>query len=91
MALLEWIRFRLVSPPSPWLYSAAAIIVVALAAFKLRRAINRSKGLKQGRDGERIVAEHLQTLTNAVLLSETDRQHKRSRRKLSVRPSGSPP
>ncbi len=62
-ALLQW----LFPTPKPFLLGAMSILLVAAAVWVLPtmlRAIRKIKALRLGRDGERIVAEHLDTLAH---------------------------
>jgi hypothetical protein len=62
MAILEWLRWYTDSPPNPIMTSIIAIIAIALAVFKLRRARRTLKQLKLGRDGEKAVGQYLERL-----------------------------
>lgn len=60
IAVLEWVRYLLKTPPAPWLYSIVALVAVAWAVYRGRSGFLRSKQLKLGRDGERAVAQYLE-------------------------------
>jgi hypothetical protein len=60
IALLEWVRYWLASPPVPWLYTAVAVGAAVWAALSFRRGMQQSRQLKLGRDGERAVAQYLE-------------------------------
>jgi len=62
MALEEWLRWYLNSPPSPFVFSVMAITAVAYSVFKIIRAKSKIKALKQGRDGEKAVGQYLEKL-----------------------------
>ncbi len=62
LAGLEWYRYLYNLKPSPIVYTLAAIVCVIYAAFKVWRTRKRIRQLKQGRDGERKVAEYLEWL-----------------------------
>jgi hypothetical protein len=59
-ALLEWYRYFVKVPPTPWLSTAVAGIAVAWAAWKIVRGRRRAPQLRLGRDGERAVAQYLE-------------------------------
>ena len=62
LAGLEWWRsFRHVQP-TPILHSAIAILAVAFAVYKIRKASARVRQLKLGRDGEKAVGQFLERL-----------------------------
>jgi len=62
LAILEWWRWYINSPPSPILTSVIAIIAIGIAAFKLRNANRTLRQLKLGRDGEKAVGQYLEGL-----------------------------
>lgn len=62
MAGYEWLRFYLNSPPSPKLTTFLAASVVLFSFFRIRKILKEVKLLKLGRDGERVVGEHLDML-----------------------------
>lgn len=62
LALISWIQAFNQSPLNPWLMSFVAAPVIAYCAFRFWQTVKKLKQLKLGRDGERAVAEQLDTL-----------------------------
>jgi len=62
LAIVEWLRHLFKTPPAPWLYSFLAVLAVVACVFDVRRTRSRLQRLRQGRDGERVVAEYLDAL-----------------------------
>lgn len=62
LAGLEWWRWYAQTPPSPILLTVFAIIALALATWKIRKAWKKVKNIKLGRDGERAVGQFLERL-----------------------------
>jgi len=62
MAGYEWLRFYLNNPPSPKMITFLAASVVLFSFFRIRKILKEVKLLKLGRDGERVVGEHLDML-----------------------------
>ena len=62
LAIHEWLRVILHAKPSPWTFTVLAVLGSALAAYKIRRAMEEARRIKLGRDGERAVADTLQHL-----------------------------
>lgn len=62
MAGLEWYRYFADTKPSPVIYTIGAVVAVVYAVIKIVRAHRRIAQIKLGRDGERVVAEHLEWL-----------------------------
>lgn len=62
LALIEWARVYFPSAPRPWLMTSFAVLGVAYAVFKIWTNVPELRKLKQGRDGERAVAEVLDRL-----------------------------
>lgn len=59
---LEWIRKFCNTPPHPWLYTAATLILFIYFLPKFIKIKNKIDNYKLGRDGEKIVAENLYPL-----------------------------
>jgi len=72
MAVLEWIRYLWPSDPVPFHLTGIALILVVVSAFKLRKEIQYLKRHRQGRDGEIIVAQYLDSNlgSNATVLHD---------------------
>lgn len=62
MAIHEWWRYYLNSPPSPKTITFFAVLVILFSYYKIRKMLREVKQLKLGRDGERIVGEQLDVL-----------------------------
>ncbi len=62
MALLEWWKWWMDQPPEPYLYSGAAALFIALAAWKFRRHRPRLHAIRQGLEGEKVVGQFLERL-----------------------------
>lgn len=62
LAVIEWIHWLTKSPPSPWLYSALAVIAIGYSLWRLRKARVHMRQLTLGLRGERAVAEILDAL-----------------------------
>jgi hypothetical protein len=65
IAGLEWWRYYFNIPPAPWVFSVAAFLMIGYAVIKVKRTRERVRQLKQGRDGERIVAQYLEWFRTA--------------------------
>lgn len=62
MALVEWIRYFVPSPPSPWLYSAIAVAALAYMIWQARKVWPRIMALKLAEEGEKAVGQFLEGL-----------------------------
>lgn len=62
VVLAEWLSVLVKSPTKPWIPTALTLLVVGYSAVRIRRIQHRLRNLKLGRDGERIVAEELDSL-----------------------------
>lgn len=62
LAVAEWWRLWTNQSPSPKTYTVVALIVIGLFIFRLRKFLSLARQIKQGRDGERIVAEYLEKM-----------------------------
>lgn len=59
----DWLRFLNPQPPErPILITIIALIFLGIGAFKIIRGLKEINRLKMARDGEKLVAEELQTL-----------------------------
>ena len=61
-AMMQWSQYLMKSPPIPFTTTAVAVLAWALFIYKASRVKKKARGLKLGRDGERAVAECLDTL-----------------------------
>jgi len=61
-AMLEWYRWYLKQPYSPWVYSFVALIMILIFTAKFIHAKKKIRALKQGRDGEKAVGQYLERL-----------------------------
>jgi len=59
LAVMEWISHLLKSPPSPILYTAMALIAIAIAIWKTKQGFTRMKQLRLGAIGEEAVGQFL--------------------------------
>ncbi len=62
LAVFELMKWVFKSPPSPIIPGIIAVVVCGVAAWKIRKALPVMRNYKLGRDGERIVGEHLERL-----------------------------
>lgn len=60
MTALEWWRYVMDIKPSPWIFTASAVLFSGYAAIKMKRIRQRTRQLRLGRDGERAVAQYLE-------------------------------
>jgi hypothetical protein len=58
----EWFRYYHNTPPAPKTLTGFALIISAVCIYKLWEAKRQARFIRQGRDGERIVAEYLDDL-----------------------------
>ena len=61
-ATFEWARSIYGFPPQPVITTIAAVVLVLFAAWRMMRARKLMRNLRQGRDGERAVAEALERM-----------------------------
>jgi hypothetical protein len=61
-AFTEWLMTIQHAPRQPWVYTLLAVVAVAASAVQIPRALKKSKQLKLGRDGERVVGQFLEGL-----------------------------
>jgi hypothetical protein len=62
VVLAEWLTVIIRSPTRPWVPTALTVLLVGYSAIQLWRIQRRLRNLELGRDGERIVAEELDSL-----------------------------
>jgi hypothetical protein len=62
MAASEWWRWYVQAPPSPLIYTLAALIACCYSGWKIYKAWGKVKKLKLGRDGEKAVGQFLESL-----------------------------
>jgi len=62
VAVLEWWRWYSKTPPSPLLFTAIAGLALAIAFWKILKALRMGKGIRLGRDGEKAVGQFLEKL-----------------------------
>lgn len=73
LAFIDWARFLYPQPSTkPWLITIITIIVIVTTIIIIYKTTKKVKRLRLGRDGEKIVAEHLQTLqkNGAAILND---------------------
>lgn len=62
IAFLEWFRFLLDRPPSPWVWTLIAACSITFAAVRVIRIVPKIKRLRQAEQGERAVGQYLERL-----------------------------
>ena len=62
LAALEWWRYYMKRPPSPVIYTAAAILFVAFVAWRIWKVRPQMHALRQGAEGEKVVGQFLERL-----------------------------
>lgn len=62
LAGLEWFRLYFDMKPSPVIYSIAAAMGIAYAAFRIWRNVPKLRSLRQAMEGERAVGQFLESL-----------------------------
>lgn len=62
LAGLDWWRFYLLIPPTPIILTLVAVLIVLFSFYRIIKIKKEIEHLKLGRDGERIVGEHLELL-----------------------------
>lgn len=65
LAGLEWWRYVMNMKPSPWIFTAVALLFAGYAVIKVMRTRRRIKQIRLGRDGERAVAQYLEWFRTA--------------------------
>jgi hypothetical protein len=60
LAGFEWFRYFSGTPPTPWLFTALAVLVTIYAALRIRRGLKRGREIKLGRTGERFIGQYLE-------------------------------
>lgn len=59
---LEWLRYYRPYPPSPWLATAAALILLGYTAIRMYRMRPIIRALRLGMEGEQVVGQSLEEL-----------------------------
>ncbi len=62
VAGLEWLRWYVEIPYTPYLYTAIALVVVGYSAYQMIKLKDKADNLKLGRDGEIAVGQQLDNL-----------------------------
>lgn len=62
LTLGEWYRWYFSFPPSPWILTTSALVVCAYCWIKIASLQDARRAAQQGRDGERVVGQQLETL-----------------------------
>jgi len=60
--IFEWLSFYFSLPPKPILLTIVGVIVILFCTYKIKKNMPKINDLKQGRDGERVVGQHLEEL-----------------------------
>lgn len=61
LAVVEWLRWFLHTPLSPWPYTLIALAASPYAVYRLIKLKKKLKQLKLGRDGEKAVGQYLES------------------------------
>ena len=62
LAIMEWYRWAIDSPPTPKLFSIIAVFALLYTARKFVIAKKKIRALRLGRDGEKAVGQYLESL-----------------------------
>ena len=65
LAGMEWYRFEMNVKPSPWLFTAGALLTILYAGIRFKLTLQHVRNLRLGRDGERAVAQYLEWFRTA--------------------------
>ncbi|KFN39776.1 MAG: nuclease [Sulfuricurvum sp. MLSB] len=61
LCILEWYRWYFQLPPSPFIFTSLALLVVGFSTYKIINTRSQLKNLRLGRDGERAVGQYLES------------------------------
>ncbi len=62
LAFVEWLRYWLNLPYTPWIYSAIAVGCIGYAVHRVRKFVPELRRLKLAREGEQVVGQYLESL-----------------------------
>lgn len=62
LVLVEWCRWYFSLLPSPWILAISAFVVCAYCSMKIASLRTQRRAVQQGRDGERVVGQQLESL-----------------------------
>jgi hypothetical protein len=62
VAFVQWVLEWSTTRVNPWCFTILAAVAIPFSAYKIRQDLKKIESLKLGRDGERIVAEQLESL-----------------------------
>lgn len=62
LALLEWCRWYFSLPPNPWVWTTIALVVCTYCWISIALVQGAQRAVQQGRDGERVVGQQLESL-----------------------------
>lgn len=65
LAFIQWYQYLFGAPPTPVMYTIAALLGVAIAWKKTRPLLRQMDNILLGLQGERVVAQRLETLRSA--------------------------
>ncbi len=65
LCLLEWYRWYFQLPPSPFIFTALALLIVGFSTYKIINIRSQLKNLRLGRDGEKAVGQYLESFRSA--------------------------
>lgn len=61
-AAMEWWRYYFKQPPSPDIFTIAAVLLVAFTAWRFWKILPQVRAIKQGIEGEKVVGQYLERL-----------------------------
>ena len=62
LAMMEWWRWFMELPPTPFTYSIMFAVITAYSLPKIFKIKKQLRSLRQGRDGEKAVGQYLEKL-----------------------------
>lgn len=65
LSMLEWYRWYFQLPPSPYIFTSLALLIIGFSTYKIINIRKKIKNLKLGRDGEKAVGQYLETFRSA--------------------------
>lgn len=60
LSMLEWYRWYFQLPPSPFIFTSLAVLIIGFSTYKIINIRKKIKNLKLGRDGEKAVGQFLE-------------------------------
>lgn len=65
LSMFEWYQWYFQLPPSPFIFTSLAFLVVAFSTYKIINIRSHLKNLRLGRDGEKAVGQYLESFRSA--------------------------